>query len=63
MPPEIDRNKCDGIGACVEICPMDVLELKEDESGNIKVIVALPDDCTECGACVEECPKGAITLP
>jgi NAD-dependent dihydropyrimidine dehydrogenase PreA subunit len=26
---EIDLNKCDGDGTCVDVCPVDVFELKE----------------------------------
>ncbi|HJH30158.1 MAG TPA: ferredoxin family protein [Methanosarcinaceae archaeon] len=58
MSPEIDLDKCDGVGACVETCPLDVWELVDN-----KGVVAQPDDCVECGACVDACPVGAITLP
>ena len=57
MPPKVDLNECDGVGACVEECPMDVLELVDN-----KAVVARPEDCTECGMCVDACPVGAIIL-
>ena len=58
MPPEVNLDECGGIGACVEACPLAVLELVDN-----KAVVAQPDDCAECGACVDACPMEAITLP
>ena len=58
MPPEVNLNECGGVGACVEACPLDVLELVDN-----KAVVARPDDCAECGTCVDACPMEAITLP
>ncbi|NOR46608.1 MAG: 4Fe-4S dicluster domain-containing protein [Methanosarcinaceae archaeon] len=63
MPPKIDSDKCDGVGACVRSCPKDVLELKDEGFGNLKAYVAHPENCIDCGRCVGECPVGAITLP
>lgn len=57
MPPKVDLEKCTGCGACVDVCPSEVLEIEND-----KCKVSRPDDCTDCGSCVDECPEGAITL-
>ncbi len=54
---EIDRDKCDGCGVCVEICPMDVLRLDEDGKAYVKY-----EECWYCGSCMLECPKKAVTL-
>ncbi|MEW5759154.1 MAG: 4Fe-4S binding protein [Candidatus Thermoplasmatota archaeon] len=54
----IDHNKCDGNGACVESCPVGVIEVK-----NKKCTIVNPDECVDCGACVDACPNQAITLP
>ena len=54
---EIDHDKCDGDGACVNICPSDVFVLKDGKS--------YPDnapDCVGCESCVEECAQSAITV-
>ena len=56
MPIIVDREKCDGCGACVESCPMDALRMK-DETPFLKY-----DECWYCGACVEDCPRRAIRL-
>ena len=53
---KIDLEKCEGCGECVDICPNEVLELKDE-----KAIVA-NDDCAGCESCVETCPEEAITV-
>lgn len=59
MPPKVDHAKCDGDGACFEVCPADpkVFEIK-----NGKAHVVHPEACIECGACEAACPTGAIKL-
>lgn len=57
MPPKVNLDECDGVGACVEACPMDVFDLVDN-----KAVVARSEDCTECGICVEVCPTEAIIL-
>jgi len=57
MPPTVTDDKCVGCGACVDACPADVLELKDDIANVVR-----PDDCVECGACEDACPTDAIQL-
>lgn len=58
---EIDLNKCDGDGTCVDVCPVDVFELQEIE-GKTKAIVVDNDACIVCRACEVQCPQQAITV-
>jgi len=53
----IDYDLCENTGACVSVCPEDVLE-----AGASQTVVAKPDLCTECWICVENCPAGAIEV-
>ncbi len=54
---EIDAEKCEGCGECVDNCPAEVLEMKDD-----KAVVVDPDECLGCESCVSVCPNGAVTL-
>ncbi len=70
----LDSDKCDGCGKCVEACPQDVLEVIEDDYGDMVVTVReehsknLKYVCAPCKPttgpvelpCVTVCPSGAI---
>ncbi|MBN1546351.1 MAG: 4Fe-4S binding protein [Syntrophaceae bacterium] len=56
MAATVDIEKCTACGDCVQTCPLEAIQLKDD------VAVIDEDTCTECGLCVDECPSGAITL-
>lgn len=51
----VDYDLCNGNGACAEICPTSVYEIREGKSVPVEI-----DDCIECCACVENCPTKAI---
>ena len=53
----IDKEKCTGCGECVDICPAEVLEMKDEKSEPVNI-----DECLGCESCVETCPESAITL-
>jgi NAD-dependent dihydropyrimidine dehydrogenase PreA subunit len=52
-----DRERCDGIYRCWEVCPEACFEKLEDER---KVTLAHDDRCIRCGACVVQCPQDAL---
>ena len=56
MNIQIDLEKCEGCGDCVDVCPSGVYELQ-----NGKSVVVNMDECIECCACLEGCPQGAIS--
>lgn len=53
---KVDKEKCDGCGECVDVCPSNVYEINEG-----KAMPANAQECIECCACVEVCPQNAIT--
>ncbi len=55
--PFVDKEKCDGCGTCVEVCPVNVFELQGKKS-----VVKKPAECIQCRACEASCPKKAITV-
>lgn len=50
----IDKERCTGCSACVEVCPAEAIALIE---GKARIDDAL---CQGCKACVEVCPVDAI---
>nr|MDK2850273.1 hypothetical protein [Candidatus Cloacimonadota bacterium] len=55
MAVKIDKDLCTGCGACVDTCPVNALEMKDDKS------VVDEDTCIDCGACISSCPVEAIS--
>jgi electron transport complex protein RnfB len=69
---KVDRSKCVGCGACVDVCPKDIVKLipekqrvmtgcssKDKGAMVMKVCTA---GCIGCMKCQRECPAGAITV-
>ncbi|XCN71967.1 MAG: 4Fe-4S binding protein [Candidatus Electrothrix aestuarii] len=50
----IDKEKCNGCGACVDACPGDVYELREG-----KAVAVNPDACHHCHTCEDVCEQDA----
>jgi len=57
----IDQDKCKRDGMCVTICPVRIIEIKEQ--GAFPSLVESGEDmCIDCGHCVAICPHGALSL-
>lgn len=54
---QLDRERCNGCGGCLEVCPHAVLQRE-----NGKVGLRNRDACMECGACSRNCPTGAVSV-
>jgi len=51
----VDEGACQACGTCVDLCPMDAINLDDFASINL-------DRCIGCGVCIPACPAEAITL-
>lgn len=52
---EVDMQKCDGCGKCVDQCFSAAMEIQNG--------AAHPDEsCRACGRCIDACPQGAVFL-
>lgn len=56
MSAVVEQNTCTGYSACVDICPVEAIEMQ-----NGKAVIDA-EKCTDCGACVGECPVEAISM-
>jgi NAD-dependent dihydropyrimidine dehydrogenase PreA subunit len=52
----INDENCIGCGTCVQMCPMETIELEDT------IAVLNEDKCIGCGICVHNCPEEAIIL-
>ncbi|MBW2092546.1 MAG: 4Fe-4S binding protein [Deltaproteobacteria bacterium] len=53
----VDKDKCVGDEECVEVCPVDVLEMVDGKAEPVNM-----DECLGCESCVEVCEEDAITV-
>jgi Na+-translocating ferredoxin:NAD+ oxidoreductase RNF subunit RnfB len=53
---ETDPDKCTGCGQCVDICPVNAIEMIED------LPIVDREWCIGCGVCAVPCPSSAIKL-
>jgi len=51
----INKSKCAGCGACINVCPHHAIEIGEDGKAIID-----KKKCQKCGACIKACPFDAI---
>lgn len=62
---KIDDEKCTGCGRCVDICPVEALNLVSANDPHIpkkKKAKLTEHDCLGCAVCVRNCPTNAIKL-
>lgn len=57
----VDATLCTGCGSCVEICPFQAINLKEQD-GLLSISAVDPLLCKGCGLCAPTCPVKAISL-
>lgn len=50
-----DKTKCCGCSACVQRCPKQCINMKEDEQGFLYPIIDIAT-CIDCGFCEKVCP-------
>lgn len=55
----IDYGICTTCGACVNVCPNNIIQRDADASP----IVHPGPECISCGHCIAICPSGAMTIP
>lgn len=53
----IDKSKCDGDAACVNVCPQSVFVITDGKADPVNM-----SECINCLTCVENCPQQAITV-
>ena len=61
----VDQEKCDGTGACVEVCEYEdaiALETIVVNGEQVRRAVVTPANCSGCGNCVGACPNRAIDV-
>ncbi|MGD2144606.1 MAG: 4Fe-4S dicluster domain-containing protein [Anaerolineae bacterium] len=62
---EIKEDRCKGCGLCVNVCPVEILQLAADRfnlKGHHPVEVTDPGKCTGCAMCALVCPDVVFTV-
>jgi heterodisulfide reductase subunit A len=61
----VDPEKCDGTGACLEVCAYKnaiTLQTYRVNGTQVQRAIVTPANCSGCGACVSACPNHAIEV-
>ncbi len=52
----VDDDKCTLCETCIEVCPMETMEIEDDR------VIAKEAKCIGCGVCAHQCPDDAIDM-
>ncbi len=52
----INDDKCYGCGACIALCPVNVLDLEN------RLAIVDEKNCTHCELCIPSCPVFALDI-
>jgi electron transport complex protein RnfB len=52
----VDEDLCYGCGACIALCPIDVLILDN------RLAIVDEENCTHCKHCIPSCPVFALSI-
>ena len=52
----VDEDKCFGCGACLALCPVNVLDIDN------RIAVVDEKNCTHCELCIPSCPVFALEI-
>lgn len=55
MAVEVNIEKCDGCGTCMDECPAEAIKIINQKA-------EISEECTECGICTDICPNEALSL-
>jgi heterodisulfide reductase subunit A len=69
----VDEEICSGCGVCVELCPVEAIELVDEPvsavtygimtvTGGKRVYARITEGCIGCGSCASLCPSSAMSL-
>ncbi len=59
--PEYDKENCIFCLKCIEICPMEIIELVDEDSDDQRISINT-DRCIGCGVCAYNCPEEALSM-
>ena len=68
---DIDRNGCINCGICMDVCPVEALDMTRPQGDGIDGLPAIPwlmedpiqvGECVGCEICADQCPVHVITI-